>query len=460
MKAKIQSIFGLSQRLPKVPKRIALLKVPVGLRKIKEAGVRNVFFELDLGDSTYDYDKFSVKEMIQLTKKWIHWCYDNIHPDAKILINIRDIEEAMGSYPERVCKFVKSISKMPAKTRPFGLAFEEPGKSLPEECGHWARIIRKIMDDNDYKGRLLVHVHEKFGYCDAIALECLIGGCDGIWASVCGEGASMGQASSCVTLLNMIRLGNKKVLKQYNCQHLRKAAIEVTKISTGKPPHDKQPVFGRRALDYVFSMGKDEFHLADFFGVVAPVRITTMSSPEMIRTRLVRLFGDDPQFNLKIATRMKEIILEDLRASKRVEYMSKFGLAVLFDRAGGSLSESMRDEITNGTKLGPHVEYLIGEVRKIWDELDTREGEADNMLKFDSFYNGFLAQYFSKGGPDTRKALKALDMDADGMIDWSEFLVYLTWAANEFPKTETPEELLAIAFTEAIIPASRDEIQT
>ncbi|CAH1790966.1 unnamed protein product [Owenia fusiformis] len=433
--------------------------VPVGLLKIKEAGVRNVFFEMDLGDSTYDFDCFSVKEMCQLTKKWINWCYDNLHPNAKVLINIRDIGEVMDKYPWRVCKFVKSISKMPTQKRPFGLAFEESGKSMPEECGQWARAIRNIMDDFDYKGRLLVHVHEKYGYCDATALECLIDGCDGVWASVCGEGASMGQASSCVTLLNMIRLGNKKVLKQYNCQYLRKAAIEVTKISTGKHPHDKQPVFGRRALDYVFNLNKDELHLADFFGVEAPVRITTMSSPEMIRTRLIQLFGDDTQFNLEIAVRMKELILEDLRSNKRLEYMSKFGLAVLFDRAGGSMTEAMRDQITAGYKTGPHGKYLIGEIRKIWDELDSREEEVgDDMLHFDSFYHGFMAQYFSSyRAEDTRKALKALDMDENGQIDWNEFLVYLLWAVNEYPHVETPEELLAISFTEAIIPASLDE---
>jgi hypothetical protein len=43
--------------------------------------------------------------------------------------------------------------------------FEEPrGKSLPEECGTWAKYIKKIMDDHKWKGQLLIHVHEKFGY--------------------------------------------------------------------------------------------------------------------------------------------------------------------------------------------------------------------------------------------------------------------------------------------------------
>jgi hypothetical protein len=53
--------------------------------------------------------------------------------------------------------------------------FEEPrGKSLPEECGTWAKYIKKIMDDHKWKGQLLVHVHEKFGYCDTIALQVFI----------------------------------------------------------------------------------------------------------------------------------------------------------------------------------------------------------------------------------------------------------------------------------------------
>jgi hypothetical protein len=42
---------------------------------------------------------------------------------------------------------------------------------LPEECGTWAKYIRKIMDDHKWKGHLLIHVHEKFGYSDATALQ-------------------------------------------------------------------------------------------------------------------------------------------------------------------------------------------------------------------------------------------------------------------------------------------------
>ena len=141
-------------------------------------------------------------------------------------------------------------------------------------------------------------------------------GADGIWASVIKEGAAMGNAASCVTILNLIRLGNKKVLQKYNCVYLRKAAIKITELTTGKMPDIKQPVYGARALDFVFDMNAEDFDLADFFGEQAPVRITTLASPEMIRTRLVNLFGDDPQFTIDVATRMKEVMLEDLRGNR------------------------------------------------------------------------------------------------------------------------------------------------
>ncbi|KAH3807641.1 hypothetical protein DPMN_135989 [Dreissena polymorpha] len=59
----------------------------------------------------------------------------------------------------------------------FGICFEEPrGISLTEECSTWAKFIRKVMDSANWKGHLLVHVHEKFGLMDATALASLMGG--------------------------------------------------------------------------------------------------------------------------------------------------------------------------------------------------------------------------------------------------------------------------------------------
>ena len=141
-------------------------------------------------------------------------------------------------------------------------------------------------------------------------------GANGIWASVCTEGASLGNASSCVTILNLVRLGNKKVLKKFNCQHLRRAAINVKKITTGLDPPDKQAIYGQRALDFVFDLKPEDFDLADFFDEEAPVRISTIASAEMVHNTLVKTFGDDEQFTMEMATSMQECMCEDLRNNR------------------------------------------------------------------------------------------------------------------------------------------------
>ncbi|XP_022093111.1 uncharacterized protein LOC110980590 [Acanthaster planci] len=436
------------------------VNVPVGIRKLQPAGLYSVIFEVDLGDIVYDFSKFSISDMCALLSKWIDWCFENLSPKAKMMFSFRDLPDVMPEHSDRVFEVVSYLANLPPNRRPFGMMFEEPrGKSLPEECGMWARYIRKVMEDNKWKGHLLVHVHEKFGYCDATALQVLMDGADGIWASVCAEGASMGNAPSCVTLMNLIRLGNKKVLKRFNCTYLRKAAINVTKITTGKDPHIKQPVFGARAIDFVFDLKQEEFDLASFFGEKAPVRISTMASKEMIRQRMVDLFGDDPQFTLDLAYKMKELILEDLRTGRKEEYMSMVGLALLFDRAGGSLNQRMRDAIDQFQVKGEHAKNLLVKVREIWDEWDLKdEVQGDDMLQFDSFYNGFMAPYFScYRCSDTLRALQAIDMDADGMVDWNEFEVYLKWALHQYPNIADVDELLDIAFQKGIIPAMKDE---
>ena len=53
----------------------------------------------------------------------------------------------------------------------------------------------------------------------------------------------------------------------------------------------------------------------------------------------------------------------------------------------------------------------------MWDEWDLRDGTKDDMLEFDAFYNGFMAPYFGCYRCDeTRKALKAIDMDNNGVV--------------------------------------------
>lgn len=242
----------------------------------------------------------------------------------------------------------------------------------------------------------------------------------------------------------------------------------MTEITTGMPPHPKQVIYGERALDLAFdfgsiaggTVGETDFNLAEFFGEEAPVRISTLSSDRMIHERLVDLFGEDPQFTMEMAHTMKEKMLEDLTGNRKEEYMSAVGIVLLFDRAGGKLTAKMAEVIEDAEVKSVHAQHLIEEVRRTWDKWDIEEDkEADDLLKFHSFYNGFMAPYFGCFKcRDTQKALQAINMDKDGYIDWNEFLVYLKWAMRQYPNIKDADELLSVAFRKGIIPAMQDEL--
>ena len=140
--------------------------------------------------------------------------------------------------------------------------------------------------------------------------------------------------------------------------------------------------------------------------------------------------------------------------------MSRVGIAMLFDRAGGSLTEMIRDEIKTVELKTNFHKRLMHEVRKEWNAWDlTEEQKNDDCLELDSFYNGFMAPYFGcYRCEDTKQALQAIDMDNDDKVDWSEFEVYLKWALHEYPEINSKTELIDKAFRKGLIPAMRDEV--
>ncbi|XP_022787165.1 uncharacterized protein LOC111327287 [Stylophora pistillata] len=358
------------------------------------------------------------------------------------------LSDAMVYEMERLFTVVDYLASRPAAERPFGIMFEEPtGKFLPEEVGAWTAGVRKIMDSHDWTtGHLLAHVHKKWALGEMVQLECLVNGANGIWASLCEEGAALGHACSTVTLMNLVLMGNEKVLKRYNCNKPRDAASNVTEITTGLPAHPKQVIYDNRALDLAFdfgsiaggTVGETDFDLAEFFGEEAPVRISTLASEDMILERLKDLFGEDPQFTDEMAAAMKEQMITDLKGNTKEEYMSAAGIAMLFHRSGGKFTTKMSEVIERAEVKSVHAQHLIEEVRGMRNEWDIEEDKLnDDQLNFDSFYNGFMYPYSGCFKcTDTRKALQAINMDNDGYIDWNEFLVYLKWAMREYPNVE------------------------
>ena len=438
--------------------------IPVGLLKNKKYGLRHTIFEMDLANRDCDWGgKWTVESHCQMLLKLFRWVRREIHTDARILVNLRDFGLCMTSAPERLLEIVHFVASLPPEERIFAFVYEDLGDSLPEELEMWTASVRNVMDSSGWKsGRLLFHVHQQWDLQTAAVLNCLSAGADGVWASLCEEGAAVGHACSSVTLMNLVRLGNTKVLEKYDCINLRSAAINVTKITTGKKPHPKQVLYGERALDMIFDFPFGvvrAFDMAAFFGVKPVNRMSTLASKEMIKDRLCNVFGENSQFTLMVAESMKQKMLEDLRSGRKEEYMSKVGLAILFDRAGGKLSEEMADVISAVQVKNPYHESLIAEVREKWHKWDLEDKvQGDERLQFDSFYHGFLAPYFGcYRCHTTKQALQALDMGADGYVDWKEFLVYIKWALREYPNIEKADDLVDIAFQKGIIPAARDE---
>ena len=245
--------------------------IPVSLQKNHDLNIPNTFFEMDLANEDVEWDtKFTVDDMCQMIYKWMKWTYDNITKDARILFNFRDLPFCMTVAPDRLLYVVRFLSKLPVEHRPFALCFEDPfGEYLPEELEAWTASMRRTMTANGWNdGKILVHIHQKWDLQTASQLDCLTGGADGVWASLCEEGAALGHACSSITMMNLIRLGNTKVLENYNCVELRNAAKEVTRITTGREPHPKQVLYGERATDLVFGfLGIGDFDMAKFLGV-------------------------------------------------------------------------------------------------------------------------------------------------------------------------------------------------
>ncbi len=93
----------------------------------------------------------------------------------------------------------------------------------------WTASLRRTMDINGWEdSKLLVHIHQKWDLQTAVQLDRLSSGADGVWTSLCAEGAALGHACSSVTMMNLVCM---EVLKNYNCIELRKAAMAITEIT-------------------------------------------------------------------------------------------------------------------------------------------------------------------------------------------------------------------------------------
>ena len=140
---------GYKNRVPDV------VAIPVGLKKMKEFGIKHPIIEVDFVYSGIDYEKFTPDDIDKLLSDRMGWVRKNLSKEARIFINLRDFPAAMSSKPERIFQVVHYLSSLPQTERPFGLMYEDPsGKYMPEQLGVWTAAIRKEMDDCGFKAKM------------------------------------------------------------------------------------------------------------------------------------------------------------------------------------------------------------------------------------------------------------------------------------------------------------------
>ena len=463
--------------------------IPIALAKTKKYGLKNCIIEIDLNDKSVDWNRrFSPEKLMELLTFLLQWMKSNLSPQSKAMVNLRDFPLAMVGCPERVKYVVGALARLPLAIRPIGLLIEEPmGEYLPDEVGAWVASVRATMDsngwasrfqtpENEMNGVLLTHVHKQWGMADAVVIECLVNGCDGIWCSVAEEGAAQGHACSAVTLANLARLGNRDVLTRYNCKELAAAARAVTHLTTEKPVHDRQVVYGPRAIEAVFGFGgiaggasaaadvdgdgdvddMDAFSLAKFLGVEdPPIRLTSLASPDLWIKRLKQCFGqaDAHLFTLDAVAKLQDQERQNLENEIDFEYTSPRGLAMLWSLAFGSTPRSMMQVLDSEPNV--LADKLLSQAEKVFKDLAESDNK-DPSLTFEAFYHAYLQPYFGCFTCErTRFALDALDLDDDGGVAWSEWRFWCQWALNNFAgDITTLDELHASILRSAILPVS------
>lgn len=196
----------------------------------------------------------------------------------------------------------------------------------------------------------------------------------------------MGHSCSITTLVNLARLGNEKVKERYNLPALHRAAVEITKITTGSMPHPRTEVYGAQALDAVFAADGD-IHLTELIDRNANIRISpyvpyvfavviqrglfihsqlsifalfSFTSEEMMRQKLNDEFGEH-EWEESILESMIITIHLDLEHGHSWNYNTKAGLLDLYVRSGGSNhTEAMNQKFLRCAERS----HLIRDLRK------------------------------------------------------------------------------------------------
>eukprot|EP01033_Poteriospumella_lacustris_P002947 gene2947-2155_t len=322
--------------------------VPLGILKMLRYGVAHVVLECNFFWQPIDRSRFTAADYAAFILRRCQYIRQYV-PDAtrcRILLNVRDAlapwftsQTDHAAAQSELLHFFALLARFPAEQRLFGIMTEEPsGLMFPWQMAAAARAITTTFRRHGWsQAQFLLHVHRGFGLAESVVLAALSNGATGVWCGVCEEGAITGHASSLMTLTNLARLGNRRVLERFNLPKLREAAIRVTEITTGAVPHEKHEILGTRAFD-VIAQDMDIVVDVDptaLLGIAKETRMSSIATSRMIRDRLNEVFGPHA-WDDDVLGNMRRRMYADLLAGKKYEYQSSIGLLNLYERSQGS----------------------------------------------------------------------------------------------------------------------------
>ena len=175
----------------------------VGMLRAQEYGIRNIFLELDGACKVLS----TVAAATEALAARIAWVREHLAADARIYVNMRDLPLTWDTLTTTTRGVVRWLAALPPAQRITGVVFEDyTGQTLPHLFSAITAEVRAAMAAQDWKGDLLVHVHQGYGLAEACVLGALGSGANGIWCGISREGAAAGHANSLTTITNLINL--------------------------------------------------------------------------------------------------------------------------------------------------------------------------------------------------------------------------------------------------------------
>jgi hypothetical protein len=242
---------------------------------------------------------------------------------------------------------------------------------------------------------------------------------------------------------------------------MRAAAIEMTVMCTGAPPHPGTEIYGARALDIFFpggGMGADDDGLPsirDILKVPVSTRVSSLANPAMLADALTGHFGPEPGgWPHDVLERMFAAINRDLLSGVKMNYNTPEALFALLTRCGGGSSRALA-QLVKMREAADHP--AIAALRRAFAERDL----AGAGLTHSEFFDVFLGRVVSAPGTDVgRQLLAVFDVDNSGSINAAEAEWPLLWAVGLFPgECTTLDAALACILQRVALPALRRRLK-